>query len=55
MTTTVGPAANGRGIIIGGTGEFENLRGEFVEIDRMTRFTVDGKMDINVELRLFKQ
>lgn len=53
ITTTVGPLENGRGRIIGGTGEFVAIRGEFVEIDHLTRFTVDGHMEIDVELRLF--
>lgn len=53
ITTTVGPLDNGRGRIVGGTGEFATVRGEFVEIDHLTRFTVDGRMEIEVELRLF--
>jgi hypothetical protein len=53
MTTTVGPAANGRGIIIGGTGEFKNIKGSFIENNRMTRFTTTGDMHIDVEIKLF--
>jgi len=53
ITTTVGPLENGRGRIVGGAGEFANIRGEFVEIDRLTRFTVDGRMELDLELRLF--
>lgn len=53
ITTTVGPLPSGRGRIVGGTGEFEGITGSFVEIDRLTRFTVDGQMEIALELRLF--
>jgi hypothetical protein len=53
ITTTVGPLPSGRGRIIGGTGEFAGITGSFVEIDRLTRFTVDGNMEIDLELRLF--
>lgn len=53
ITTTVGPLENGRGRIVGGTGEFADIRGEFVEIDHLTRFTVDGRMELDLELRLF--
>jgi hypothetical protein len=53
ITTTVGPLSSGRGRIIGGTGEFAGITGSFVEIDRLTRFTVDGHMEIDLELRLF--
>jgi len=53
ITTTVGPLPSGRGRIVGGTGEFDDIEGSFVEIDRLTRFTVDGNMTIDIELRLF--
>lgn len=53
ITTTVGPLESGRGRIVGGTGEFAGISGSFVEIDRLTRFTVDGQMHIAIELRLF--
>ena len=53
ITTTVGPLPSGRGRIIGGTGEFATITGSFVELDRLTRFTVDGNMEVALELRLF--
>lgn len=53
ITTTVGPLADGRGRIVGGTGEFAGITGSFVEIDRLTRFTPDGQMYVDIELRLF--
>lgn len=53
ITTTVGPLPSGRGRIVGGTGEFAGLSGSFVEIDRLTRFTTDEQMVIDVELRMF--
>jgi hypothetical protein len=36
VTTTSGPAKGGRGIIIGGTGEFAGAKGTFVEINKFT-------------------
>ena len=53
ITTTVGPLPSGRGRIIGGTGEFAGISGSFVELDRLTRFSVDGNMEVALELRLF--
>jgi hypothetical protein len=53
ITTTVGPLPSGRGRIIGGTGEFAGITGSFVELDRLTKFSVDGNMDVALELRLF--
>lgn len=53
ITTTVGPLPSGRGRIVGGTGEFAGISGSFVEQDHLTRFTVDGGMVIDLELRLF--
>ena len=53
ITTTVGPLSSGRGRIIGGTGEFSGITGSFVELDRLTRFSVDGNMEVALELRLF--
>jgi hypothetical protein len=53
ITTTVGPLPSGRGRIVGGTGEFAGIKGSFVELDRLTRFTVDGGMEVALELRLF--
>jgi hypothetical protein len=53
ITTTVGPLPSGRGRIVGGTGEFAGITGSFVELDRLTRFSVDGNMDVALELRLF--
>ncbi len=55
MVTTVGPAEDGKGIIIGGTGEFKDIKGTFIENNRMTRFTTSGEMFIAVEIRLFKE
>jgi hypothetical protein len=55
ITTTVGPLPSGRGRVIGGTGEFAGIAGSFVELDRLTKFSVDGNMDVALELRLFVQ
>lgn len=52
VQTTVGPLANGRGVVIGGTGEFEGASGSFIEIDHLTRFSADGVMWGDFELRL---
>ena len=56
FVTSVGPLANGRGRIAGGTGEFEKVSGSFVEIARTTKFTAAGEMHLTpIELRLFKE
>lgn len=52
VQTTVGPLANGRGVILGGTEEFAGASGSFIEIDHLTRFTADGVMWGDFELRL---
>jgi hypothetical protein len=52
VQTTVGPLANGRGVIVGGTEEFAEVTGSFIEIDHLTRYTVDGVMWGDFELRL---
>ncbi len=54
-TTTVGPREDGRGVILGGTGEFEGLGGSFVEIDHVTGFSSTGVMTGEFEIRLFKE
>jgi len=50
VITTVGPQPDGRGLVVGGTGEFAGARGSFVEIDRVTRFTPKGEMFATVRL-----
>ena len=52
--TSAGPGPQGRGIIVGGTGEFATAAGGFVEIDRVTRLTPEGVLDGTFELRLFR-
>ncbi len=52
VQTTVGPRTDGRGIVVGGTGEFEGASGSFVELDRITRFTADGGLLGDFELRI---
>jgi hypothetical protein len=51
---SVGPRADGRGVITGGTFEFENLTGSFVEIQNYTRVSADGQLFTTTELRLFQ-
>ncbi len=52
---TDGPRLDGRGVIVGGTGDYRRLRGSFVEIANVTRFdplsTPD--LELTLELRLF--
>jgi hypothetical protein len=50
VLTTVGPQPDGRGLVVGGTGEFAGARGSFVEVDRLTRFTPKGEMTVTVRL-----
>jgi hypothetical protein len=52
VQTTVGPGPAGEGVIIGGTGEFTGSTGTFVEVDRLTRFSVVTGLHGHVELRL---
>jgi hypothetical protein len=49
---SVGPRADGRGVITGGTFEFENLQGSFVEIQNYTRVSAGGQLFTTTELRL---
>jgi hypothetical protein len=50
VNTTVGPRGDGRGLVVGGTGEFAGARGWYAEIDRLTRFTPKGEMFVTVRL-----
>jgi len=50
---TSGPRPDGRGEISGGSMEFANAKGSFVEMHTYTRFTPDGKVGGNSELRIF--
>lgn len=52
VQTTVGPGPGGRGVILGGSGEFAHSSGSFVEIDRLTRFSATTGLAGRVELRL---
>jgi hypothetical protein len=52
FTTTIGPHADGRGIITGGTGEFAGATGTFVEVTHLRKFTPDGQMFLTMELQL---
>jgi len=40
FVTSVGPAANARGRIAGGTGEFRGITGSFVEVNQLQRFSM---------------
>ncbi len=52
VTTTVGPRADGRGVIVGGAGEFQGAGGSFVETVTLTGYELPGVMHGRVELRL---
>jgi hypothetical protein len=39
FVTTVGPSPDGRGVIVGGTGEFAGISGTFVEVTHLRRFS----------------
>ncbi len=49
---TVGPRPDGRGTVIGGTGEFASASGSFIEVGRLRRFTAAGAMEFTMELRV---
>lgn len=40
FVTTVGPAPDGRGRVVGGTGEFKGITGTFVEVTHLRRFSM---------------
>lgn len=46
-----GPTADGYGVILGGSGEFENVRGKFAEFAELTGLTLDGELHGTMELR----
>lgn len=48
---TVGPLPGNRGLVVGGTGEFEGASGWFVEIGELRGVTADGMLHATVELR----
>jgi hypothetical protein len=52
FVTTVGPGPQGRGVIVGGTGEFEGVSGHCVEVTHLRRFTPQGEMTLTMELQL---
>ncbi|MBL8350788.1 MAG: hypothetical protein JNL87_10770 [Burkholderiaceae bacterium] len=52
FVTTVGPGPLGRGVIVGGTGEFEGVTGHCVEVTHLRRFTPQGEMTLTMELQL---
>jgi len=52
VVSTIGPRADGRGVIVGGSGEFEGVTGSFVEREHLTKFTTDMQMTLTVELQL---
>jgi hypothetical protein len=49
---TVGPRPDGRGVVVGGTGEFASASGSFIEVGRLKRFTAAGAMEFTMELRV---
>jgi hypothetical protein len=48
---TVGPLPEKRGLIVSGTGEFENATGWFVEIGTLRGYTREGDLSAELELR----
>lgn len=52
---SVGPRPDGRGEITGGTYEFSDLAGSFVEIQNYRKLTAAGQLFTTTELRLFKR
>ena len=55
VQTTSGPGPGGRGIVVGGTGDFAGARGSFVEIDRVTKLTTDGVLEGTFEIRVSRE
>jgi hypothetical protein len=52
FVSTAGPAENGRGVIIGGTRQFERISGSFVEISHLTHMSKARGGVGTVELQL---
>lgn len=52
IQTTVGPGPGGRGVILGGSGEFAGNTGSFIEVDHLTRFSATMGLAGKVELQL---
>lgn len=52
FVTTAGPDASGRGVIVGGTGEFDGIMGTFTEVTHLSRFTRKGELFGTIELKL---
>ena len=50
---TFGPRRDGRGVIVGGTGEFTGVTGTFLEIGTLRSATLAGALGGVLELRLF--
>ena len=50
--TSVGPGPNGYGIIVGGTGDFADASGCFIEVDQFKMFEAGGKAHLLGELRI---
>ena len=55
VQTTVGPRPDGRGVILGGTGEFAGARGAFIEIDHLMQWMTGGQLVAQFELRLERE
>jgi len=52
FVTTVGPDPSARGVIVGGTGDFEGIMGTFREVTHLSRFTSKGVLFGTIELEL---
>lgn len=52
FVTTAGPDASGRGVIVGGTSEFDGIMGTFTEVTHLSRFTRKGELFGTIELKL---
>lgn len=52
FVTTAGPAADGTGLIVGGTGEFHGITGHFVEVTHLRGFSKQTGIDGTIELQL---
>lgn len=52
FVTTAGPDPSGKGLIVGGTGEFEGISGTFSEVTHLKRFTPKGELFGTIELQL---
>lgn len=52
FVSTAGPSPEGKGVVIGGTGEFSGRSGQFIEITHLHQWSLKGGLDAGIELEI---